>query len=220
MRRIGIRDGATIAPMNKRLPHVTLAMLAGALLIASAPALRPLLIYDREQILAGELWRMFTGHWVHLSLRHLLLDVSAMALIGWLAETNNRARFAILCLFAPILISLSSLIFAPDMHRYYGLSALAMTAWTFLAFRNLITRKLRVLSSAMLTAAVAKILFELASANALFVPSHTPEIRVAVISHVAGTMIGALFAILPACVSQERRAKQVRSESPDYSRQV
>ena len=61
---------------------------------------------------------------------------------------------------------------------------------------------------------------QLTSANALFVPSHTPEIRVAVTSHIAGAIVGVLFAVLPSCVSDERRAKQVRSESPDYSRQV
>jgi rhomboid family GlyGly-CTERM serine protease len=204
--------------MIKRIPLVTLTVVAGALLIASVPAFHQLLIYDRERILAGEFWRMFTGHWVHLSPRHLLLDASAVAAIGSLAETNNRVRFATLCLLAPILISAASLILAPDMHRFCGLSAVAMAAWTFLASNSLVAHKSPALSIAMLAAALAKILFELTSENALFDPSHDQQIRVAVVSHIAGAFIGALFAILPACVSEGRRAKQVRSESPDYSR--
>jgi rhomboid family GlyGly-CTERM serine protease len=206
--------------MIKRIPYVTLTVMAGALLVANRPTLQTLLIYDRERILAGEFWRTFTGHWVHLSPRHFLLDVSALAVIGWLAETNNRARLATLCLLAPILISAASLILVPEMHRYCGLSALAMAAWTFSASNNLVAHKSPALSIAMLAAALAKILFELTSANALFDPSTDQHIRVAVVSHIAGALIGALFAILPACVSGERRAKQVRSESPDYSRQV
>jgi rhomboid family GlyGly-CTERM serine protease len=206
--------------MNSRFPRVTFAVVAGALLVASAPALHTFLVYDRDKILAGELWRMFTGHWLHLSMRHLVLDVSAMGVIGWIIETRNHPRFGTLCLFAPWLISAISMTFNPNMHQYYGLSALAMAAWTFLASRNLITRSALALSITMLSAAFVKILFELTSANALFVPSHTPEIRVAVTSHIAGAIVGVLFAVLPSCVSDERRAKQVSSESPDYSRQV
>jgi rhomboid family GlyGly-CTERM serine protease len=206
--------------MIARLPRVTLAVVAGALLIASAPALHAVLIYDRDKILAGELWRMFSGHWVHLSTRHLVLDVSAMAFIGYLIESKNNAHFAVLCMVGPFLISAISLFTAPEMHRYYGLSALALAAWTFLALHNLILRQSPLLSSLMLAAVGAKILFELSSANAFFVPSNDPQIRVAVVSHIAGAIIGAVFAILPTCVSNERRAKQVRSESPDYSRQV
>ena len=181
--------------MNKQVPFVTLAAVTGALLLASAPALQPFLIYDRERIHAGELWRTFTGHWVHLSSRHLLFDVFAFGVIGWLAETNNRARFATLCLLAPVLISVTSLIFAPEMHRYCGLSALALAVWTFLATRNLVVRNSRTIAIAMLAAAFAKILFELTNANSLFVPSNSPEIRVAVISHIAGAIVGVLFAV-------------------------
>jgi rhomboid family GlyGly-CTERM serine protease len=206
--------------MTARFPHVTLAVVAGALLIASARALHPMLIYDRDKILADEFWRMFTGHWVHLSTRHLVLDVCAMALVGCLIERKDHTRFGILCIVGPFLISAVSLFAAPDMNRYYGLSSLAMAAWTFLASRNLMLRQSPLLSAVMLVVGAAKILFELSSANAFFISSNTPEIRVAVISHIAGAIIGALFAILPTCVSNQRRAKQVRSESPNYSRQV
>jgi rhomboid family GlyGly-CTERM serine protease len=206
--------------MTARFPRVTLAVVAGAFLIASAPALHAVLIYDRDKILAGELWRMFSGHWVHLSTRHLVLDVSAMAFIGYLIESKNNTRFGILCMVGPFLISAASLFAAPNMTRYYGLSSLAMAAWTFLASRNLILRQSPLLSAVILVAAAAKIFFELSSATGFFVPSYNPQIRVAVTNHIAGAIIGALFAILPTCVSNQRRAKQVCSESPDYSRQV
>lgn len=206
--------------MTRRFPYVTLIVVAGALLIASAPALHPFLIYDRDRILAGELWRMFTGHWVHLSTRHLVLDLSAIAVIGAVAETKSKSRFTILCLLGPFLISAVSLIATPNMDHFYGLSSLALAAWTFLASRNLVARESPAISIAMLSGAVAKIAFELSTANGLFVPSHSAEVRVAVVSHIAGAIVGMLFAIVPTCVSHERRAKQVCSESPDYPRQV
>jgi len=179
------------------MPRITLSAIAGALLVASAPALQPFLIYDRERIFAGELWRMFTGHWVHLSTRHLILDVCSLAILGWILETRNPFGFRNFILIAPWLISVASLIFAPDMQHYYGLSAVATAAWTSLATQIFFEQKSPWIPLAMFAAAAAKILFELNTATSLFVPFNTPEIRIAVTSHVAGALFGPFFARLP-----------------------
>src|SRR5215207_6327313 len=111
MRGCRIDSRATRMPEMKRVPIITLTIIAGALLIAGAPALQELLIYDRDKILAGELWRLFTGHFVHLSGEHLLWDMAAFAIIGALIDGNQmRGRFGLLCLIAPWVISIGSLL--------------------------------------------------------------------------------------------------------------
>jgi rhomboid family GlyGly-CTERM serine protease len=184
--------------MQRRIPFITLAIVAGALLVASAPALQPFLIYDRDQIFTGELWRMFTGHWVHLSTRHLILDVCSLAILGWILETRNQSAFRNFILIAPWLISAISLLFARDMQRYYGLSGLATAAWTFLAAQIFLEQQSPWIPLAMFAAAAAKILFELHCTASLFVSFNSPEIRVAVASHAAGALIGPMLAMFAA----------------------
>lgn len=202
----------------KRVPVITLTIIAGALLIAGAPALQELLIYDRDQILAGEFWRLFTGHFVHLSREHLLWDIAAFAIIGALIEGSEmRGRFGLLCLIAPWLISIGSLLLEPQMYRYAGLSALGMAGLVLFALRQ----NSRLLGVTLLTVAAAKITFELTTSASIFIDTVNPEIRVAPLSHLTGALVGAVFALsIPSCLSGLRWAKQVRSESPDHSRQI
>jgi rhomboid family GlyGly-CTERM serine protease len=202
----------------KRVPVITLTIIAGALLIAGAPALQELLIYDREEILGGEFWRLFTAHFVHLSRGHLVWDVAVVAMIGAFIEGKEmRGRFGLLCLVAPWLISLGSLTFEPQMYRYAGLSALAMAALVFFALRQ----NSRLVAVTSLALAAAKITFELTTSASIFVGTASPEIRVASLSHFTGALVGAAFALpIPSCLSWLRWAKQVRSESPDHSRQI
>jgi rhomboid family GlyGly-CTERM serine protease len=182
--------------MIRRIPWITFAAIAGALLVAASPALREALIYDREKILAGEFWRMFTGHWVHFSMRHLIVDVSAFAIIGLIVEAKRLPGFSCLCIGAPWLISGASLVFSPQMERYGGLSALALAAFVFLAVHHFREFGIsRDLSFAMLALAGIKILFEIASGEAIFVHSSDPAIRVAAVSHVAGAVVGAVWAL-------------------------
>jgi len=203
--------------MKARVPWLTFAVVAGALLVATGPAARDLLIYDRERILAGEFWRMFTGHWVHFSARHLLVDVTAFAVIGSVIEAKNLPNFSALYAFGPFFIGVASLVFDSDMRRYGGLSALALGAFVFLAIHGFRENG---------TLAIVKILYEIRFGAALFVPSSDSTICVAVTSHIAGALVGALVAAsaflkpVPACVSFYARAKQGRSESPNHSRQV
>ena len=199
-----------------RVPKITLAIIAGALFVAAAPALGDFLIYDREKILNGELWRLFTGHFVHLSRAHLAWNIAAFAIVGFLIERKQLPHFGLLCALAPCLISATSLLLEPQMHRYAGLSALIMSTLTFFALRQ----TNRATAIILLTLICAKIAFELTSQTSLFVPATTPDIRVAALSHLAGAIVGAAFALIPSCLSRLRWAKQARSESPDHSRQI
>ena len=42
------------------------------------------LAWDRDALAAGQLWRLVTGHFVHLGWSHLLLNLAGLALVSWL----------------------------------------------------------------------------------------------------------------------------------------
>ncbi|MGV7206979.1 rhombosortase [Oxalobacteraceae bacterium A2-2] len=101
-----------------------------ALLIALAsasPWLLAALEYDRGAILAGQYWRLWTGHAVHWSAPHALTDSLALAVAAavYRRHAGNRALAGALLLGAPA-ISLGLLLAAPGMTHYRGASGLCV----------------------------------------------------------------------------------------------
>ena len=95
---------------------VTLIALGGSELSA-------LFRYDRVAILHGQVWRLFSGHLVHLGWSHWGMNIAALALIWALVGDRFSSRqwqwiFAGLCLT----ISLGLLVFNPALTWYVGLS--------------------------------------------------------------------------------------------------
>jgi rhomboid family GlyGly-CTERM serine protease len=95
---------------------VTLIALGGSELSA-------LLRFDREAILHGQVWRLFSGHLAHLGWSHWGMNITALALIWALVGDRFSNRqwqwiFAGLCLT----ISLGLLVFNPALTWYVGLS--------------------------------------------------------------------------------------------------
>ena len=99
------------------LPLFVLLLLAIELL-APAGALE-----YRRALLAPEPWRLLTGHLVHLSLTHALLNCVALMLLGRLFDSRLRPGelWAVLG-GAPILISVAFWLLLPELEWYRGLS--------------------------------------------------------------------------------------------------
>ncbi len=77
----------------------------------------------RRSLLAAEPWRLVTGHFVHLSLLHAMLNGVALLLIGRLFTDRLRAsEFWIVLFGAPLFISLVFWIAMPGLAWYRGLS--------------------------------------------------------------------------------------------------
>lgn len=122
--------------------------------MASA-AVAELLEFDRQSILAGEIWRLWTGHLVHYSVQHALIDVATalvaaaivLPALGW------RRLCRVVALAAP-LISIGLLVIAPDCLYYRGASGIAVLL-VVLATRLLWPRAGAVARGALLLLAVA-----------------------------------------------------------------
>jgi rhomboid family GlyGly-CTERM serine protease len=99
------------------LYSVVIAVLAAQLFLPAE------LLEYRRALAAGEPWRLFTAHFVHLSFLHALLNCVALLLLDRLFADRLRPRelFAILG-FTPILVSLIFWMVLPELQWYRGLS--------------------------------------------------------------------------------------------------
>jgi rhomboid family GlyGly-CTERM serine protease len=83
--------------------------------------------YRRDAILAGEVWRLWSGHLVHYSATHAVLDGLTCLILAstlhWAGEAGSVLRR--LAVVAPM-ISLLLLLCVPAMAIYRGASGLAM----------------------------------------------------------------------------------------------
>ena len=82
-----------------------------------------LLRYDRDAILAGQLWRLLTGHLVHLGGSHLAMNLVGLALIWMLfGRLMSTAAWLATLLASALTVSLGLLVFNPELMWYVGLS--------------------------------------------------------------------------------------------------
>jgi rhomboid family GlyGly-CTERM serine protease len=107
---------------------VSLLLAAACIALALVPEhLQRLLAYDRDAILAGEAWRLWTGHLVHFSWKHALADGIVLFSMARLAEQEFGARrLACTIAVASPVISLVLLGFVPELLEYRGASAIAV----------------------------------------------------------------------------------------------
>jgi rhomboid family GlyGly-CTERM serine protease len=177
-----------------RFPIFTLLMVGGAVVVALFPGCAPWLIYDRPAILSGEVWRMFTGHWVHFSLRHLVCDVAPLGMAGWIMETRGWPRFGWFCALAPWAISAMLLVFAPQMRLCGGLSGLATAVIVLLALCGLSDpAPWRWVCGAALLALAGKTVFELVTGCTVLATLADTAVVVSVPSHIAGAVVAAVI---------------------------
>ncbi len=85
---------------------------------------RLLLRYQREAILQGEYWRLITGHLVHGSTQHLILNCAGLALVAALFRDDDYSwrAWLLVALFSIAAIDLGFVCYEPQLSWYVGLS--------------------------------------------------------------------------------------------------
>lgn len=173
-----------------RPEHLWLPLLC--VLSACLPeALTAWLEYRRDAILAGEVWRLLSGHFVHYSFAHAILDGLALAMLLSLLDrlgvrSRPLARFGIIA----VLLGALLLVAVPDMRVYRGASGLVLAACGMLVVALWRTppawRSGSVLLSLLLAAKIWVDAFELAA-----LPNDLPPgVHVAWQAHAAGLALG------------------------------
>ena len=179
----------------------TLFAITGVLAVFTLPGAKACLQYDRVLIGQGQWWRMLTSHWVHWTADHLLWDLMAFAALALCALRIAQARAVGTLITASILIPITLWLFQPEMIYYRGLSGLASALYVFVVVdlaakaRRDAKPLLEVVSWCMLLGFSAKVIFELATGQTLFVQSMGANVQGVPLAHLAGGIVGGGFAM-------------------------
>lgn len=159
-----------------------------------ADAVWSVLRYDRPAILDGQWWRVLTAHWVHLSPRHLIMNLAGLLLVVLVFSSLLTPRSLLLsALTGAMAVGLGLFVFSPGLYWYAGLSGVVSAIWATAGARG--ARCGSWLGWVGLVLALAKVLWEqLAGAN----PLVAQFIGGAVITdaHLYGTIAGVLVGVL------------------------
>lgn len=197
-----VASSGDVVPMPRTFPFAAALGTLLALALGGSALAFDRLVYDREAILAGEVWRALSGHWVHLGPRHLFLDAFAFFAAGAVCETRHRRLFAPLIAFAAALSSAFHLAFLPELRFYCGLSGLCSVAFVWaggIAFEAGRARRDPLVAGVAIAALgclVAKIAFECATGAAAFAGDMPGGWRPLPEAHAVGAALGAMaFAV-------------------------
>ncbi len=175
------------------LPWISIGFAAALLLVhvVLGPA-STVLIYDRDALLGGQLWRAVTGHLVHADSGHLVWNLAALLILGAAYEGLVRPRavaYLGAVLAGMISVDLWLLWVEPGWERYCGLSGVLNTLFVLLALE--LWRKTRsMLALLPIVAATAKIGGEAWLGSSLFWSGGWDTVPGA---HLAGIAAGVMF---------------------------
>lgn len=197
----------SLAACRRQIPWIFLILALVALVIQLNPTWRDPLIYQRGQI--GQIWRLWTGHWVHFGWPHFLVDTGLFLILGWMLERRHPRLAVSSLVFMPLFISLAIYVFDSQMQRYAGLSALNLGLLLILALQGWQRDWRDWFWPAVLVIYVAEIVFEIMSGGSGggMIQFDDPHVKVATSAHIAGAVyaVGAWLIV--------RRKVRVSAES-------
>ena len=98
-------------------------------------------VYQRELIIQGQLWRMFTGHLLHTNHYHLLLNLAALILLWALhGRFYTIKNYSTLFLFCCITTSIGIFYGTPSLQQYVGLSGVLHGVFVFGALMDIVSK--------------------------------------------------------------------------------
>lgn len=162
------------------------------LLMLAEPVSSQWLMFDRSAIDDGQLWRVLTAHFVHLSPMHLLGNAMGVILLGYVAGRSLSSALGVtLFVWCLLVVGLGLYVFADYLERYVGLSGvlhgLILVAPFISPFYS------RRIAACFLVLIVAKVLWEQSSFYDDMAMVGMIGGRVEANAHLLGTIAGLLF---------------------------
>lgn len=186
----------------RRLPCASLLFSAAAVLVFVLPSATTWLQYDRLAIAAGEIWRLVSSHWTHVSGDHLFWDVLTFLVLGALCERMSRMRFCACVLGSAILIPVALWITLPHLETYRGLSGIDSALYVLLAV-TLLKDELHgrrwgwvIALSGVLFAFIGKVGYEIATGGTIFVNSGASHMIPVPLAHCVGAAVGMIVGLM------------------------
>lgn len=152
------------------------------------------LVYHRQSITEGEIWRLITGHILHTNGYHLSLNVVALMML-WVLHSRfyNTHIYTILFLFCSIFTSVGIYYFDPNLLQYVGLSGVLHGIFVFGAIMDINAKdKTGYLLFIGVWLKIGNEQFYGASSNV----SKLIEANIAVNAHLWGALGGLLFSVV------------------------
>ena len=101
------------------------AAFVALLLQAGGAPVRAGLAWDRDALAAGQLWRLLSGHFVHLGWSHLVLNLAGLALVSWLVgKWFSLGRWLLIGAASIAAIDIGFWLVHVSLDGYVGLSGL------------------------------------------------------------------------------------------------
>lgn len=186
--------------------RITVLLIAAVLMISTSATLRDALVYDRDAILSGQLWRILTGHLVHFSRGHLISDLAGFVGAVWMIKMRRYPSCGTMYIVTASVTGLLCLQFLPDMIRYGGLSAIGISAITYLCLCSLKEdRPPKWIFWSILVLTAIKIFAEIVTGRGVFISAQDTAIVPVPLVHIAGAAVASLYFIIikgeiPGCV--------------------
>lgn len=107
-----------------RVHPVWLLGLAIALLVSlGSAAVREPLRYERAAVLHGDYWRLLSGHFVHGTSQHLILNIAGLIIMAALfSRTYSVCGWLLIGLFSIAAIDVGFVFYEPQLEWYVGFS--------------------------------------------------------------------------------------------------
>lgn len=119
--------GGRFVTKRSDLGFLLILLIVFVLLELGGNEFRASLQYERALIAGGEIWRLLTGHFVHLGWSHLLMNAASLAVMLWVFADSTARDGALRLWWLPTIvlalsISVLFLLLVPKLHWYVGFS--------------------------------------------------------------------------------------------------
>ena len=187
------------------LPVLSILILA-ILAYLFEDSLISLLIYNRDQIIEHEYWRLITGHFFHTNLNHLLLNIAGLVLLWSLhGQYYQSKNYFLLFLFSALFVTIGLFNFSPELIQYVGLSGILHGVFIWGALMD-IRDKLKS-GYLLLLGIIIKVTHEQIYGAGTDI-SELIEANVAVDAHLWGAVSGVVFFGLTLCFTKTENNKK------------
>ncbi|MBU0483751.1 MAG: rhombosortase [Proteobacteria bacterium] len=173
-----------------RMPLVTLSVLFLCVCATIFSQITAVIIYDRNAISCGEIWRLISCHFVHFNNAHLAYNLLAFGIAGLIIENKGYPYFKSLCFLISLSIGLVIFYFRTNMAFYGGLSGLACGSIFYFAFWGLYeTKHWRIICLILIFSISLEIILEFVNGSSLLPYLGTKTFTIVPLSHLTGSIV-------------------------------
>lgn len=179
----------------KKIPIITFSIVFISMVTFLLPETTSILIFDREAIVNGEIWRLFSSHWVHFTINHLVYNLFVFVISGWIVERKSYSQLLFLYTSMAFGICMALLLYKPEMIYYGGLSGISCGLIYYCALLKMGEEHWRTVCRCIIIFLPVKVAIELYS-NTTVLPywGHQPFVIMPV-SHAMGIATALFFYI-------------------------